>query len=414
MKDNKKSIWKRIAAIVASAFLVFSQGASQTEVKHLVDPDILQMTSEMNADDSKKFYSLANHYADFKDTAEDVISLEDMFSTQVNGEICDTMVPQGLAELDDMLLVTAYDGIDGYKGELTLHSYRKDYREKLAAEKNHETHNSVILVIDKATKKIVTTLELPDKNHVGGIAIDGQNAYIAKSLDGNVSVISLGKLKRAINVSKETGLKAAKIHYDYNLACHCDASFVSLREKDNGENQLVVGTWNPIPAYSTIRIFDFENSHTLSLNQKFNTNTSANGACFIRRDGKEYMLVASSMGRTLDSRVFVYEVDEGKDGVLNFKKKSEMKFPPMLEEIAEVEGEDGRRQIAIGSEAFTKRYEIGKRKIISNGIIITDLDKVLDREQKPKNPDIFIFQDAIPEEEIDGKLRKEDDDEKER
>ena len=75
MKDNKKSIWKRIAAIVASAFLVFSQGASQTEVKHLVDPDILQMTSEMNADDSKKFYSLANHYADFKDTAEEVISL---------------------------------------------------------------------------------------------------------------------------------------------------------------------------------------------------------------------------------------------------------------------------------------------------------------------------------------------------
>ena len=160
-----------------------------------------------------------------------------MLSTPVGGEVCDTMVPQGLEIVDGMILVTAYDGIEGYKGELTLHSYRKEYREKLEKEANHMPHNSVIVVYDQKTKERLTTIELPDMNHVGGITSDGENVYIAKSIDEIISVISLDKIKRAVQLSKEEGIKTAKIYYDRNLDCKSDASFVTMRESEDGTNQ---------------------------------------------------------------------------------------------------------------------------------------------------------------------------------
>ena len=54
----------------------------------------------------------------------------------------------------------------------------------------------------------------------------------------------------------------------------------------------------------------------------------------------------------------------------------------MTEEIDEYIDKDGSRKLAIGSELFSKRYEINRQPAYPDGIMITDLDAILDRETK--------------------------------
>ena len=374
---GNNSFRKRIAAIVSSILLVFSK--SSANMLPAPSQDVKpQVTAEETIDKSDSFKSVSNGYRDFKQIGQDIIPLEEIINKAVD-DGCDTMTPQGLAKLDDYLLVTAYDGIEGYKKELKLHSFKREYSEKLKLEQNHEPHNSIILVLDKNNKDLVTTLELPDINHVGGIATDDKNAYIAKSSDRQISVISLDKLRDTIETSKQNNDKYVPIDYDNTLDCGVDASFVTIRNTDEG-NQLVIGTWNPIPQSSNISIFDIKND-SLELNQQFKTNSSANGALFVNRDEQEYLLIACSIGKFLDSRLYVYEVDDN-DGKLSLNERSKFILPPMIEEIEEITNDDGSRQLAIGSEIFSTRYEINRQPVYPDGIMICDLDRILDRKER--------------------------------
>ncbi len=400
-----------------TAFLVFSGGDASVAQIPKLDSGNPEVQNERAYEEWANYNMIMDHYPDFRESGEKIISLEDIRKTPVGEEICDTMVPQGLVALDDYLLVTAYDGINGYRDELKLHSYRKDNREKLESEKNHNQHNSVIIVLDKNTDKVLTTLELEDKNHVGGIAVDENYVYIAKSSDEEISAISLDRLKETIENSVSNGINSAEISYDDQIKCNCDASFVTTREKTDGSNQLVVGTWRPFPGVSSIRIFDFNDDGSLDLNQMFSTNSSANGATFVRRGDEEYFIVACSLGRSLNSKLYVYNVEE-QDGKISLSEKSHMSLPPMTEELTVVEKEDGSRSLLIGTEAFSTRYEIGKRSVIPSGIMVLDLDTILDMEKKPRrvdsssiNNDVYMHEETILE---DDEREEDDDDEKDR
>ena len=415
MKDErkKKKFGKKIAAIAASALLIFADGSENNAARVAPNENLPKISTEMELNDKHNYNDLINHYPDLRYSAEEVISLDESLAVHVNGEICETMVPQGLAIKDGLILITAYDGIDGYKRELLFYSYKKENRDKLDKEKNHEPHNSVILVIDQNSRKLISTLELPDVNHVGGIAVDDNYAYIAKSSDGEISAISLEKIKKAVQKGMQEGTAESKISYDYNMECGCDASFVSIRNISDDKKQLVVGTWNPFPNSSTIRIFDFGKKKELILNQYFNINSSCNGAAFVNRNGKEYLIVACSIGRLLNSNLFVYEVEEDENGKIVLESKSQSELPPMAEEVTEFETEDGKRKLAISSEAFSKRYEIGRSSIISNGIIISDLDAVLKKEGRERRNGVKIPYDIYKFDDIDTKEKNEDE-EKER
>lgn len=404
MEKNKNSIWKKIAAIVTSGLLIFSKTGMEAVSQQLEAPSNVTVNSELPEKDMKMFHKLGNHYKDFKAIAEYMISMEETYHTFVAGETCDTMVPQGLDFLDEYILITAYDGIEGYKGELALHSYDKKNRDKLESEKDHKPHNSVIFVYGKDSKSLITTIELPDINHVGGIAVDEKNVYIAKSLERNLSVINRNTLLEKIKNAERNENKETKINYSNTLDCDCDASFVTLRKQKEGKEQIVVGTWNPLPNSSTIRIFDIDKEGKLELSQKININSSANGAAFVEKDGQEYLLVACSLGRSLDSFLHFYEVNTNEDSKIELEGKGRLVLPPMIEEIVEFTGQDGKPKLAMGSEVFTKRYEIGRHKIYPTGIIIADLESVLNREKqkgnKPKKIEETVFQDILKEDEI--------------
>ena len=75
-------------------------------------------------------------------------------TTNVAGFACSSMIPQGVCYAGSYLLISAYDS----KGV--------DY--------------SVIYVVSKASKSYVTTIVLPNKAKVGGMAYDGTNIWVCK------------------------------------------------------------------------------------------------------------------------------------------------------------------------------------------------------------------------------------------
>ncbi|MCR5690948.1 MAG: fibronectin type III domain-containing protein [Eubacterium sp.] len=77
-----------------------------------------------------------------------------MINTNVAGFGCKTMVPQGMTLAGSYFLITAYD----YTG----------------------TDYSVIYVVSRASKSYITTIVLPSKAKVGGIAYDGSNIWVSK------------------------------------------------------------------------------------------------------------------------------------------------------------------------------------------------------------------------------------------
>lgn len=81
-------------------------------------------------------------------------SIPGMKNTNVGGFACKTMMPQAICYAGNYLLISAYDtkGID----------------------------YSVIYVVSKAAKSYITTIVLPSKAKVGGMAYDGKNIWISK------------------------------------------------------------------------------------------------------------------------------------------------------------------------------------------------------------------------------------------
>ncbi|MCR5625127.1 MAG: hypothetical protein K6G11_07800, partial [Lachnospiraceae bacterium] len=118
-----------------------------------------------------------------------MIDLPDLSKVRLpNGETCSAMVVQGICAWKQYTFVTAYCGIKKLKKDLKgciKYPENASLYEKI---KDEEVHNSVIFVF---TDRHVATLMLPDVNHVGGIACDGQKLWIAKSSDNSLSTVLL-------------------------------------------------------------------------------------------------------------------------------------------------------------------------------------------------------------------------------
>lgn len=68
---------------------------------------------------------------------------------------CATMIPQGITVAKSYFFITAYD--------------------------SQGVENSVVYVVSKADKELMTTIILPNKSHAGGIAFDGKNLWITQA-----------------------------------------------------------------------------------------------------------------------------------------------------------------------------------------------------------------------------------------
>ena len=100
--------------------------------------------------------------------------IPDLSYTDVLGDACNCMTPQGICVAGDYILTTAFCNVDSYKQDLEENSDEMANEIMKASEETHERHNSVLFVMSKKTKEHLSTLVFDDRSHVGGIAFDGK------------------------------------------------------------------------------------------------------------------------------------------------------------------------------------------------------------------------------------------------
>lgn len=252
--------------------------------------------------------------------------------TNVDSAHCECMTPQGICVAGPYVLITAYCNIRKYREELEKHKDKGQNAEKLAAAAEHVQHKSVIYVLDKETKEHITTLALPDCNHVGGITFDGLYVWVAKDTDWRLSAIHFGDLKRAIE------LNIPRVPYYSTVKTHCNAIF-TITYKD----QIWVGNSHS-KAPGTMVCFKVNNFlglprlHRLG---EIELPILAQGAMLADYHGKTILAISVSGGRVNPSKVYRYELPESfhrlkKGDVLKLsdcKDLGALTLPPMMEEI---------------------------------------------------------------------------------
>ena len=233
-------------------------------------------------------------------------------------------MPQGICSTGRYWLFTAYD--------------------------SNKECNSVIYVVDRESNKLISTLTLPNKFHVGGIAFDGNNIWLpgetSDKYKGNpfVQYIQYDDFRNMIKDSIHEVKKSEISEYIYIK------NKPSFLEYDNGK--LWVGTYigkkgtkeGYINGYSVIEKDDGRISLNTTLYSVISgIDSSAQGAAIV---GK-YMYVSSSYKGSVagvkSSFVTKYEISPLKNGMnvlyVADREIKRIEVPKMNEELFVEDGE---------------------------------------------------------------------------
>lgn len=257
------------------------------------------------------------------------------------GEISEDMVPQGICVARKYVLVTAYD---------------------------HEgVHNSVLYIIsieNRNSPELVSTMVLPDKNHVGGVTFDGEYVWLAKSTSKKLSAIKFDTIENAAN--SKNGSYVLNEYYK-NVSCDTTASFVTYY---NGV--IWVGLFDEANDGTLYGYNLVKNGEDFSLSQKYilPVPRQTQGAAFTERDGKLYLMTSSSYGVFIPSKLCLFEVALGSD-VTKVTQVKQFEFPPMAEEIEFYNG-----SLFVMFESAAKEYSTGSGKALMPIDRICVLDEV--------------------------------------
>ncbi len=347
---RKKLIWSIIVILLAIALLKSdSINGLKTSVKSRFPGDFKASLKDYK---SLKLLSSQGHFA--------VPGMQSTnISTSLKGKegFCDAMTPQGICTTEDYILITAYCRAEEYLKDLRNFSFVPQNGLKFLKDGilgHHENHNSVIYVVDKKTREYLTTLELSDVNHVGGVTYDGKYVWIAKSSKYELSAISIDDIKKAVDKKLDT----VKVNYYDSVACDRMASFVTYYD-----NRLWVGFCNGAEKGNGV-LDGFEISKdkngrlSLISSKELSIPETANGAAFAKINGEVCLCVNLSDGRgsavkNTDSKMCLYQVDVNKNSdISGYKSYGKYVLPPLVEEIC-VDGSEIYFLFESGASAYS-------------------------------------------------------------
>ena len=208
--------------------------------------------------------------------------------TNLNGEECERMVPQGICIAGEYLLISAY-------------CY-------------DESHNSVIYVVKLSTMKFVCTIKLNIISHVGGIAYDprSKNLWVCNSKNSRLYVYSLSDLpSKAASASSN----ANKSFYLYNIATASVGVTPSFCTYYDG--MIWVGSFSDTGAGDVLGYT--ASGVNLTQGARFKCPQYSQGITFFKYNGKIYCAISTSYGRRNDSVIGTYEI-------INFDKEKKQKI----------------------------------------------------------------------------------------
>lgn len=194
-----------------------------------------------------------------------------LVTTNVNGFSSTTMCPQGITFAGDYLLQTAYDISD--------------------------EENSVIYVMDKTTKELLTTLILPSKTHAGGICFDGLNVWVPTGK--RVSSIPFTDIEAAV----ANGQPYSLITYTTTCVLDNTVSFMTYYQE-----KLWVGTYNELEE-TYMYSYTIENKDTVPTLTQTDTiamPTRVQGVAFTK---KGTLILSRSCQLHKDLRGYMRQID---------------------------------------------------------------------------------------------------------
>lgn len=153
LKQNQKYYVKVQAVRTVSGI----EMVSESEVVSAATKKASATSTKAKTYTTKAKFKKSAAYKKYKDFRKKVVYgksfiLPGMRNTNIAGFNAARMVPQSITFAGNYLLVSAYDFT--------------------------KTHESVIYIMNKNTRKYITTLVLPHTGHVGGITFDGTNIWI--------------------------------------------------------------------------------------------------------------------------------------------------------------------------------------------------------------------------------------------
>ena len=244
-----------------------------------------------------------------------------LITTNVGGFSSTRMCPQGITFAGDYLLMTAYD--------------------------QASEENSVIYVMDKASRSLLTTLVLPVKAHAGGIAFDGTDVWVA--VGKKVSSIPYTDVQAAV----DAGGAYAYVNFRTTNELGITASYMTYHD-----NKLWVGSYNELKTTKMYGYNLYKEGDTITLVKEdtITMPTRVQGIAFTE-DG--YLILSRSCQLYQGLRGYMRQIDvyqpryaEKKNGVIPLGViVNSVEMPSMNEEIA-LDG--GYLYVNFESGAFAK------------------------------------------------------------
>ncbi len=242
------------------------------------------------------------------------------------GEICNTMVPQGVCIAGKYLLISAYDSVYKVKGRS---KYYKAY--------SHERHSSVLYVIERGTGRYLATLMLGDsKCHVGSIAYNADDdlLYVADSDNDYVWELDFGDVIRAVWDCGLYGTDPGYLELDRffevknhpSALCYYQGRVYVGECADNFSNSF------------NNRMLVYTPDGMWMRNSTIDLPYHTQGVGFAQLDDSTYMLVSCSRGRYMSSTLYIYAIEEVNTDLTVRDTVAEIPFPNMSEDI-EIDGE---------------------------------------------------------------------------
>ena len=408
MKQQKEKLFKRIRnrAMAFLAILGLSIGGAEGTgllPEYTVDAGVGRPYNHVLNDDDI-VQNIRNRYIDYYDILAEEDNLKTFRQTIPGYQgVVDIAVPQGLCHIDDYTIITAYNGNEKYREQIDLLTNSSSERELL--ELLSYDNRAMLIVLNSITNEEEAIIKLPDDNHVGGITTDGENLYIAKSSEYEVSVIEYDNLKKCIE-NNET-----EIEYDKNFECANLPSYITY-----DDDTLWIGTWkneNIIDYQSTLCGYEIKEDKLEKVNE-FIIPQYTNGACFIDKYNQKLLVLSISNGRYMDSFLAAYRVDQDRNEI---EKIGQIVAPPLAENIDVVDG-----NINVLFESGSPVYSGISNKSTSypiDGYMSINIDKMFvkvlqqkENEEQRKMKKTYVIDKYIKEDESDEK--ESDDDEKEK
>lgn len=226
-------------------------------------------------------------------------------NTNLNGFACTSMVPQGLTFAKSYMLMSAYD--------------------------KSKVENSVIYVIKKSTKKLVTTVELPSQTHAGGLAYDGRNLWITSG--SNLLSIPFSKISSAAS-KNQSYLEIPE--YASKVAVGQQAATIAYYK-----SKLWVASYNELSSgyLGSYTIVNKTGTPSLTLCSRIKVANRIQGMAFT---SKGQLILSRSCQTNSKQRGFLHQLDVYKPNVKKASKgiiklgrvRKHVDMPTMNEEIA--------------------------------------------------------------------------------